>query len=76
MSLDIELDAFAFELRDQLIHGAHELVLAHQRVVRLAGELGVDQFAVHLYGNLDRALPVAHRGHAQTFIGSGPVVHR
>ena len=40
------------------------------------GELGVDHVDAEVDGDLDDALPVAHRGLAGVLVGAGPAQHR
>ena len=69
-------DALALEHRQQFLHGAPELALAAARLLGPAVELGVHDAAVELDGDLDRALPVAHRRLPLVLVRARPAVQR
>ena len=90
MRLDVELDALLLEHGDKLLHRAPpggfarlmgELAAAAIGRVpavgrRAAAELAVHRIDAHLDGDLDRLLPVAHRGLAFVLVRARPAVHR
>ena len=90
MRLDVELDAFLLEDRNQLLHRAPPRRFARFGGVlsaatiggmaaigrRAAAELGIHGVDAHVDGDLDRLLPVGHRRLALVLVGARPAVHR
>ena len=90
MRFDVELDALLFEHGHELLHRAppggfarfmSELTAAAVGRVPPVGrgataELGVHRIDAHLDCDLDRLLPVAHRGLALVLVRTCPTVHR
>ena len=66
----------ALEDRQQLLHRAEERPLRLFGPLGTAGELGVDHVDAEVDGDLNDALPVAHRGFAGILVGTGPAQHR
>ena len=74
--VDSDVDALALEDRQQLLHRAEERPLGLFGALGPAGELGVDHVDAEVDGDLNDALPVAHRGLAGILVGAGPAQHR
>ena len=74
MRLDLDAQALALDDRQQLFHGAEPHAVADLLLVRIAGELRVDDGNTHVDGNLDHLLPVGD-GHLALLLGrAGPAV--
>src|SRR5829696_872878 len=76
MRLDDQLQAFAFEERQQLIHRLEELRFCRLGRFRLAAELGVDHLDAEIDGDLDDPLPGPYGCLPLIFVRTGPAQHR
>ena len=74
--VDPHVDTFAFEDRQEFFHGAEERAFGFLGAFGAPGELGVDHVDAEVHGDLNDTLPVAHRGFAGIFVGTGPAQHR
>ena len=60
MRLNLNTQAFALDNRQQLFHRTEPHAIADFLLVRIAGELGVDNRYAHVYCDLDDLLPVCN----------------
>ena len=73
--IDQQVDAFAFDDGQQLLHGAVEGALGFFGLLRAAAEFGVHGADAQVHGDLDGALPVADGGLAGVLVRPGPAEH-
>ena len=73
--LALYADALALDDREQLLHGLEEHAVADLLLVRVAGELGVDDRYAHVNRDLDHALPVGNCVLALLLGRAGPAVN-
>ena len=74
--VDSDVDTLALDDRQQHLHRAEERPLGLFGALGAAGELGVDHVDAEVDGDLNDALPVAHRGFAGILVRAGPAQHR
>ena len=74
--VDQQVDAFAFDDRQQFLHGAVERALGFLGLLRAAAEFGVHGADAQVHGDLDGTLPVADGRLAGILIRAGPAQHR
>ena len=74
--LEVEADPVPLEVGDQLLHRRVERVLRGPGPVRVARQLGVDDRALEVRGDLQQPPPVPHVGAALLLVRRRPVVHR
>ena len=74
MRLDLDAQALALDDRQQFFHRAEPHAVADLLLVRVAGELRVDDGDAHVDGNLDHLLPVGDSHLALLFGRTGPAV--
>ena len=74
MRLDLDAQALALDDRQQLFHGAEPHAVADLLLVRIAGELRVDDGDTHVDGNLNHLFPVGDGHLALLLSRAGPAV--
>ena len=75
MGLALNTDALALDDREKLLHRLEEHTVADLLLVRVAGELGVDDRYAHVNRDLDHALPVCNCVLALLLGRAGPAVN-
>ena len=74
MGLEVEPNSLSLEDRQELLQGPPQLGLALGRPVGPAVELRVHRRAADIHRQLDRPLPVAHRGQPLVLVRAGPAI--